>query len=210
MNGPCAEIAPAIPDKISFEERRIGQTIGAAAAHALTGKRPQAVTKLKDRIRTVVFPVRDDLPDSEQAVREIETLRKQLASHLDASLPESRKIAERIKFLQTVPYLMRKWLNGERLNTESQREVTAQLGLLSLNDIGILAFPGETFSSTGEKVKIQSRQTDLMTVTEHDRSIVYVPPDKAYALGGYETTCCMTSPGAESILIDEALAILRE
>ncbi|MFH1969088.1 MAG: hypothetical protein ABIJ53_02080 [Verrucomicrobiota bacterium] len=208
MNGPCGEIAPAIPDKTSFEERRIGLAIGAAAARALEGSRPLAITKLDDRVREVVLPVRDDLPDSEQAAREMEALREKLASMRNAPLPEVKKLAERVKFLCTVPFLRKKWLNGEPQGAESRRKVTARLGWLSLNDTGILAFPGETFSSTAEWVRIQSGLDNLTTVTEHDRSLMYVPPEKERALGGYETTCCMTSPEAESILVDEALAML--
>jgi len=208
INGPCGEIAPAIPDKTSFGERRIGLAIGAVAARALEGSRPLAITKLDDRVREVVLPVRDDLPDSEQAAREMEALQKKRVSLLNAPLPEVKKLAERINFLRTVPFLRKKWLNGESKGAESRRKVTARLGLLSLNDTGILAFPGETFSSTAERVRIQSGLDNLTTVTEHDRTLTYVPPEKEHVLGGYETTCCMTSPEAESILADEALAML--
>jgi predicted glycosyltransferase len=40
--------------------------------------------------------------------------------------------------------------------------------------------------------------------------LVYVPAEKEYALGGYETTCSITSTATESILIDAALKMLRE
>jgi hypothetical protein len=210
MNGPCGEIAPAIPDKTSAEERRVGLAIGKAALRALDGIHSLPITDLEDRLREIVLPVRDDLPDSKQAAREIESLLEKLAIPQNLPLPEVRKIAERIVFLRTVPFLRKKWLNGESQDVESRKTVTARLGWLSFNGTGILAFPGETFNSTAERVKIQSGLANLITVTEHDRTIMYVPPEKEHSLGGYETTCCMTSPEAESILYDGALSMFNQ
>ena len=39
-----------------------------------------------------------------------------------------------------------------------------------------------------------------MTVTEHGRTVMYIPPDEERRLGSYESICSVTDFGAETIL----------
>lgn len=209
LNGPCGEIAPAIPDKISLEERRIGTAVASAAICALKGTKPVPINKLRDRTKEISLPVRNDLPETEIAEHEIKILEKKFSVMHNAPLSELKIIAEKINFLRTVPFLRKKWLAGDSGESEKRRKITAQLGLLTLNDTLILAFPGETFSSTAEKIQIESGLPNLITVTEHGRTLMYIPPEKDHTLGGYEMTCSITTSDAEQILTAKALTMLN-
>ena len=207
MNGPCGEIAPAISDKVSHEEQQIGTSIGKAAVQALKGIQPLPIVRLGDWSRNIVLPVRNDLPLPDEAVHEMEILQRNLISLRNLSLPELKRRAERIVFLKTVPFLRKKWLND---NTESRNKVTITIGLLSLNDTKILAFPGETFNATAKQVEIQMKTDKLLTVTEHGRTVMYILPEEECAMGGYESTCRITSLEAEAILINATLSMLKK
>ncbi len=210
LNGPCAELAPAIRDKDCGEARRIGEAVGRAAVRALAGVPAPPLARLDEGSREVELPIRDDLTGLEQAACEAAALRQDSAASKGRPLPERKRLAERIRFLDTVPFLRKKWLNGEPPSTEARRRVAVRLGWLFLNDAGLLAFPGETFSSTGEWVRRRSGIRGLVTVTEHGRTVMYVPPARDRERGGYEPTCCMTAPDAEAILAEAALAVVHE
>jgi len=209
MNGPCGEIAPALLDKSSAEGRRIGRRIGEAAARAVAGSPLRPITRLADDTREILLPVRDDLLDAEGEARELERLRERLACEREMPLHEAKRVAERVNFLRTGPFLREKWLAGEPGESGSRRKVTARLGCLALNDIRLIAFPGETFCATAERVKTQSGRGKVMTVTEHDRTLTYVVPPDEYRRGGYEAVCCLTSPDAEPMLASAALELAR-
>ena len=209
MNGPCAEIAPAIPDKNSGGEVYLGERIGRAAVAMLRECPLQPLTFLADRSDEVVLPIRPDLPTVEEASSERKRLAEKLASGRNLSLPEIKIIAERINFLNTADFLRKKWQNGEAEKTLCQRQIAGRIGRLTLNNITVLALPGETFSATAETIRNRAELPALITVTEHDRTLMYLVPEKEYTRGGYETTCCLAAFRAESILIDAVVAFLR-
>ena len=208
MNGPCAEIAPAIPDKISGEERRLGCLVGTAAARAIAGIYPVPLNRLEDYTREIILPVRADLAASAAEDNALANAQETIARAANRPLPEIKKIAEKLRFAQTADFLRRKWLNGESPELVQRRKIKARLGCLKLNDIHILAFPGETFSATAARVRAQCGLANVITVTEHDRTLMYLPPPEEFVRSGYETNCCLIAPSAEPILQAGALAML--
>ena len=165
MNGPCAEIAPTIPDKISGEERRLGGLIGAAAAQAVAGICPVPLNRLEDYTREIILPVHTDLAASEAEDCGLKNARAMLANAGNRPLPEIKKLAEKLRFTRTAGFLRRKWLAGEAQALAQRRQVKARLGYLKLNDVNILAFPGETFSATAERVRARCGLANVITVT---------------------------------------------
>ena len=209
LNGHCGEIAPEISDKMAEGERRISTRRGELAAQAVAAIPPQQLARLEDETRALVLPLRDDLPEpgtSDVGPPEKET---PAAGAGRPPLPEIKRQAEQRQLVRNAGFLNRIWRAGEPEEQVRRREITARLGLLRLNDVHLLAFPGETFSSTAEKVRQASGLAEVVTATEHDRTVMYLPPPEEYRRGGYEVTCCLVSPAAEPLLAREALALLR-
>ena len=65
--------------------------------------------------------------------------------------------------------------------------------MMSLSSTTIVSFP----------------ELDLVTVTEHGRTVMYLPPEEEFAKGGYETVCKLTVPHAERVLREEAVCFLE-
>jgi len=67
------------------------------------------------------------------------------------------------------------------------------------------AFPGETFSTTGEALRAAYPELNISTVTEHWRTVMYLPPKEDLANGSYEATCRVTDEGAAEILAEKSI-----
>ena len=96
-------------------------------------------------------------------------------------------------------FLQGKYRNGEDVPGDT---ICISFGLLRLNDLLFAAFPGETFSVTGKALQAAYPQKAICTVTEHGRTVMYLPPEDDCRLGGYESVCRTTAPNAEQFLLD--------
>ena len=79
------------------------------------------------------------------------------------------------------------------------------------HDLAIVCLPGEDFVELGLAIKQGSpfRTTIVIELSNCVESI-YVPTHAAYAGGSYEVTNSTTQPGSGEILVEAALALLRE
>ena len=81
--------------------------------------------------------------------------------------------------------------------------------MLKLNDLLLVGFPGETFYETGEAVRRAFPQKEIITATEHDRTVMYMPPRDQLWQGGYETVCRVTDEGAAEKLEAETITAVK-
>jgi len=122
-------------------------------------------------------------------------------------LPKRREYLEKIRLNNTLPFLWKKYSEGEEKLSE---EVSVYFGALSFNEVTFAAFPGETFYKTGNLIKEHFYNKNLVTVTEHERTVMYLPPMEDFCLGGYESTCKLTAPDSEENLREEVISNLEE
>ena len=191
FNGPCADIAPGIVDKASGGERWLGQLLATEAVRAISSAEFSPLTEVEDTICRVSLPVRKEVLDNTVEVPD----------ELPPTLAERKLFLERQRLKSTLPFLRAKYLNGEQSPKET---IEIELGMLRLNKLKILAFPGETFSSTA-----CMDDESVMTVTEHGRTVMYIPPDEERRLGGYESICSVTDFGAETVLRNAARKLIE-
>lgn len=196
FNGPCAEIAPCIENKSSGGEKWIGRILAETALSAIKKQPFKPLEVLEDKVLEIRLPVRPEVISG----------KAEPPGEEPSLLSERKKYLERINFENTLGFLREKYLNGEKSPSDT---IEVELGLLRLNDCNILAFPGETFSSTAA-MSVSGSGKDVVTVTEHGRTVMYIPPREEYRRGGYESVCALTSPEAEEILRREAGRFIRE
>ncbi|MBP5640187.1 MAG: hypothetical protein J6X55_11955 [Victivallales bacterium] len=182
FNGPCADIAPGIIDKSSGAEIWLGQLLAKEAVKAVKTAEFHPLTEVDDVIHRVCLPVRKEVVNNDV----------QVSDELPDDLAERKRLLERQRLKSTLPFLWEKYAHGEECLYD---DVEVELGMLRLNDLKIKAFPGETFSSTAQK-----DDPNIMTVTEHGRTVMYIPPDEERRRGGYESVCSVTDFGAETLL----------
>lgn len=91
--------------------------------------------------------------------------------------------------------------------------VETALQVLALDDIALLAVPGELFVELGREIQQRSPFAHTLIVTHANDRIGYIPHRAAFAEGGYETIFASQSclaPEAGALLVDAAVALLRE
>ena len=99
-------------------------------------------------------------------------------------------------------FLRQKYQHGEEYPEDT---IAVSLGFLTLNDMTVVGFPGETFSVTGKALQEAFPEKHICPITEHGRTVMYLPPEAECARGGYESVCRTTATGAEAILRDKAI-----
>lgn len=112
-----------------------------------------------------------------------------------------------LRLAKTIPFLTEKYSEGEHLLSGS---ISVYLGLLRLGELIIAAYPGETFSSTAAFLKECFPEHHICTVTEHERTVMYMPPKEDCEMGGYESVCRVTVPEAEQILREAMVSFVCE
>jgi hypothetical protein len=120
-------------------------------------------------------------------------------------------LGEQLATLSTTPFLRERWAPGEEpehLDSEDP-VIRVVLGGLRLNQVSLIGFPGETFSVTGAALASQAPATPVITLTEHGRTAMYMPPPDQLAQGGYESTCRLVDERGEPTLRDAAVELLR-
>ena len=197
LNGPCAEIAPVMRDKLEGRERSLGEYIADLAMASLANSKPEKILFFDDRKKEIKLPVR----------KEVLEMKVEIPSEMPEPLPERKRYLERLRLQKTLPFLNEKYSVGESTLTD---EVSVFIGLLRFNGTAFVAFPGETFFATGEAVKRELNASNLITVTEHERTVMYLPPREEEELGGYEAVCKLTSPEAEELLREGTVKFLKE
>lgn len=196
FNGPCADIAPTLHTKNDGTERTLGEYLAMLALNAIRSCPYVPLTEFADFSHDVQLPVRRELLTG--------TLSVPAQSN---GLPEIRRRLESLHLRDTLPFLRAKYLNGVPASgAGGTGTIRVTLGAMRLNSRLILAFPGETFSTTAAAVVRQF--PDITTVTEHGRTAMYMPPPEQYSLGGYEPQGAVTSPDAEPILRQHAAEFL--
>lgn len=195
LNGLCAEIAPAMTRKSSAEAERLGYALADRAAEQLKTRLFSSLTELEDNLFKISLPIRQEVLQRSVSVPDA----------MPEGLPERREYFERLHLQGTLPFLLEKYTEGETILRDT---VEVTLGLLRLNEERLLFFPGETFSATGKAVQAAFPELHLTTITEHGRTVMYIPTKEEFRRGGYETICELTAENAESVLREKAMAFL--
>ena len=195
LNGPCGDIAPALLKKSPSASEHLGFALADRAAELLKRQPFADLADLDDRIFKIALPVRKEVLANEVNL-----------GVMPDDLPGRRRFLERRNLQKTLPFLREKYTEGEDKLSDS---IEVTLGLLRMNRQHLLFFPGETFSETGKAVQSAFPELFLTTVTEHGRTVMYIPPADEFRNGGYETICELTAENAESILREKTILFLK-
>ncbi|MBE6613757.1 MAG: hypothetical protein E7631_00450 [Ruminococcaceae bacterium] len=189
LNGPCGDIAPGMKNKYEGTEKVLGPYIASVALAALEDVPFTPLERFADAVKPVRLAVREGV--------------KQHCIDTSAPIPGTEDLPARfrglevLKYAEQLDFLYEKYAYGEDALCDT---VQVSLGFLQLGGLTLAAYPGETFSLTGLALCEAFPDADICTVTEHGRTIMYIPPADHCAMGGYETICRMIKSGEEEVL----------
>lgn len=109
------------------------------------------------------------------------------------------------------------WAERTASNTNSPQSVQAEIMVLALGDICIVALPGEAFVEFGLEIKQRADHAALMVLAYGNSNPGYIPHRSAYASGGYEVSEAYRfynypagfAPEAGEMLVEEALRLIK-
>lgn len=197
FNGPCAEIAPGMTSKTDGSEKKIGRFIAEKTIEMLTPLPFMPIESFDDKTEVISLPVRKEV-----IANYVEHPEK-----VPDTLPERRMFFENERYKNSMPFLREKYTCGEEKLTDT---IDISFGMLRLGDFYIAAFPGETFYKTGKAFCDALQNENICTVTEHGRTVMYMPPEEDCARGGYESVCRVTDINAETILRQKTIEAMQK
>ncbi len=198
LTGPCAEISPGLRSKDEGAELRLSRQLADLVLDALRNGESKPLTSMRDGMIPCKLKVRPELINYNVS--------------RPSSLPLPDDPAERKRELEArsfpdryCDYLFAKWRSGEATG----KTITGRVGVLRLNDLTLLALPGETFSACARELAADLPGR-VVTVTEHDRTLLYLAPKAEIDAGGYESCCRIIHPGEAEAMMEKLRRILQE
>jgi len=178
------------PQKGHEEAHRIGTALGETVVAAMRGLKPIAEPALAVRSTLVDVPLRPCPPE------DITRAQEDIAQVADSKIP----FLERVATARVMGQALR---GGTTLPMEVQ--------VFRLNaDAALVALPGEIFVDLGLAIKQASPFPITLVLELANDAPGYVPTAKAFEEGSYETVNSIIQSGGGEMLVDTALALLRE
>ena len=196
ITGPCGNICPSMTKKNDGSAAMIGTLLADTAMEVLQKTEFAPLETVEDRSVPISLPVRQEVMTRQVTIPEV----------MPEALPDRRRYLEKVDTQISMEFLWEKYQEGE---TERKDTVDITIGMLKLNDLLLVGFPGETFYETGEAVRRAFPREEIITATEHDRTVMYMPPRDQLWQGGYETVCRVTDEGAAEKLEAETIAAVK-
>jgi hypothetical protein len=198
FNGPCAEIAPVIPCKSIDAAKKIADILSQKALELLEKTSFSNLEDFSDTIWQIPLPVREEIINNNVEANQIlENL---------TNLRDKKNLLEKQRVKAIMPFLQGIHKNG--INNPNNN-ITVSTALLKLGKFNLLFFSGETFSCTANEIISQFQNEKFITITEHGRTAMYIPPKEEYRRGGYEPTCATVSNLGEKTLKDTMIKNLE-
>ncbi len=189
-NAIADEIIPRIPEKADFARLK----------------------HLRCSVQNVVMPVRTDVMESSSEALELAEKRKCELVDLRGtrSFDKIKRLADRISFLEHHEgfYGGHCYLSQEQCH---KREVRVDLPAVALNDVVLLGLPGESFWQTAQPAfqTALSKDMKLVSFTEANGDIGYIPTEAERAGGDYECNRSIIAPGGEAHLAGSARLVVQ-
>ncbi len=196
FNGPCGDIAPGLDQKTDGTEVVLGEYIAECAISALEKLPFEEIECFRDCKVEIKLPVRKEVLENEVEIPE----------KMPDELPLRREYLEKRQLSGLMGFLRSKYTEGEIAPDD---KISVFVGILQLGDLIFVAFPGETFSTTGNAVKNAFPNAEICTVTEHERTVMYLPTEEDFSYGSYEAVCKTTAPESEKILREKTIDALE-
>lgn len=192
------------------EARRLGRGVAELALHAARdGSDFVPLRRLAVVTSPVRLPLRESVLLSPQERHEsAERLEAQLAEarRRDAGLPVIKELAEQVEHFRCAD------VTQGTLRACDESEIAAgsieyEMPAVGINDISLVGFPGETFCDTGQAVSRAVCPARVITITEANGGIGYIPTPEEFPRGGYHVRNSLIAPQAERILRQEAIRL---
>ena len=226
LQGACGDVNPLWVEQDFVETERVGTIVGAEAARRVHELRPlgrhQRVWNIRwDEVLDTPVTAGDLIePQIRVASRTVRVRLRSLSPASDydrqlADLEVDRRmmregdIEGRRRMMEKVTRL-----RGERATSEALRgpaELHAEIQAISLGpDCAVLALPGEFFVETAQAIQEAAGINHLLIACYANHHVMYVPPKREFARGGYEPGVAILDEDSEAAFREAAVELLRE
>ncbi|NQT13652.1 MAG: neutral/alkaline non-lysosomal ceramidase N-terminal domain-containing protein [Planctomycetes bacterium] len=194
-NGTCGDInhvdvSHGRPQKGHEEAERIGRGLAATVESTLDGLDQIEEPSLDARLEVVDVPLKqfddEEVAWAKEAMKKVHT----------AELP----FLERVRAYNIAAVQM---LKGDTL------PMTVQVFRIAEN-VAVVTLPGEPFVDLGLSIKRKSPFATTMVIELAHDAAAYVPTQKAFAEGSYETVNTRIQSGGGEMLVETALRLLGD
>jgi hypothetical protein len=211
LQGPCGDHRPRHREVGIAERDRIGLGLAETLIERLSYAEHYPLNELEYTTRTVVCPLRSEMPltekdarrDAYQANKEL----KKLPRGTDL-LMDRKALGERIAFYRNAAQA----LSGTSYLTKGEgqrREAPLDVSHIAFGPVHLLNFPGELFSTVTRP--FNNRREDPVVVASFANGVAgYLLPEEDLVEGAYESTWALFTPESIMELRTAAKQLLEE
>lgn len=216
LNGACGDVNPGgysaedsalgkiIPNRTFERCAEIGDTLAAALDTAPVSIEPKCDLPLAAMTQAIELPI-VELPPVEELQQDVNRL-KGLVGELEAEDgPEEALDRAKLDLMYAEGRLGR----AKRYAEEGTQSVRAELQVIAIGDIALLAMPGEIFTEIGTALKSDSPFAHTLIVGYANDSVGYFPTPEEMRKGGYESLVSPFSAEAIERMMGAARELLR-
>jgi len=207
-NGCCGNINPRWRGSFEAAERS-GTVLAGEVLKVLQEIEPSAEGALRMEQRLIFMPLKA-FPTLEEAKRAVEEKKALLSQYGDEELPEHMGglRGELIHAQYRVSVI--EGLSAHQFKEDlKQRRMATEMQVLTVGDAALVMLPGEIFAEIGLEIKERSPfERTFVIGYANDYGVSYVPTAQAYEEGGYEPNWAKVAPGADRVVVEEAMGLL--
>jgi len=220
--GASGNIRPFYSERSFREAERIGTALASVTLKTLKNMN-SLPSDIGIQVVNSTFELQfREIPAPEEAERLISEKEKHLEKAVKMqNFREVRKLSEELILLKRIAgrriALPKQWLGVTPEKEQMRRspvfqfmreqEKVCELQALALGDVILAAVPGELFTELGLEIKRRSWSKRVLIVTQANGSIGYIPTEKAYEEGGYETASLL-KPGIGETIVDRMVTLI--
>lgn len=209
-NGACGNINPRFRGTFEAMERT-GWMLGGEVLKVMQEIGTSSDVRLNMLHRRIYLPIKTfpPLEEAERTLAEKERLLRQAeAGDLSENMTGLRG---KIMYSRHVVSMLRALSSSQRKKDLAQGRIASEIQGLTMGDTALLMLPGELFVEIALAIRERSPFCrTLICGYANDYAVSYVPTAAAYEEGGYEPTWTKVAPGADQVMIEESLSVLKD
>jgi len=196
--GCAGNIVPA--EREGNARRRIGAALGGEAVkviHQMDRSPDAELRALRERLELPVRP----LPTHQEAERQVTEAERKLAEW-DRESVRPENLGTPLGNLAFARHIL-----GMVEEIGDNTTVSTEIQAMRIGDLALMCLPGEVYVEIGLDIKESCENTFVFSLCND--GLDYVPTSAAYDEGGYEPEWTKLAKGADTVLTDAAVSLLR-
>jgi hypothetical protein len=215
--GTSGDIRPNYRENSFAECRRIGESVARDAIALLDGMKFQPLTSVRTASAQLSYPLRRDVQWTPgEAGRAYASLQEKMKRAKETRAPfwRIKRLADGLQTYENGVFLRLRYRDFALPPAEAAAaRADAVITRLQLNDLDVIAVPGEVFHEIGKRIRRQAAKRHGARAITACAAFLhyygYLVTAREFRRGGFEQTACLSGGHGDDLMVKKALSLWR-